>query len=239
MLIHVGVRVIKTMKKSCHTLCYSLCSLTALLTLSADADNYHDLNKPPHNYNSTKPMDRFTSKVKERLQMGRLNLPRENHLAYLKGLLGELEIPVESQMLVFSATSLQSSIITGYNPRAIYFNDDTYIGYVPGGDIEVLSTDPQLGAIMYIFEPPYGNGNPDPIRATRCMRCHSGAEQGHVPGLSIRSVIPGSNWGSLDAFRVDKTGHDIPVGERLGGWYVTGDKGISHKGNGYSPSSLT
>ena len=30
------------------------------------------------------------------------------------------------------------------NPRAIYFSDDIYLGYVPGGQIEVIGIDPKL-----------------------------------------------------------------------------------------------
>jgi hypothetical protein len=64
------------------------------------------------------------------------------------------------------------------------------------------------------------------------MNCHSVAKTRRVPGLSIRSVIPGSNWGKLVSFRDKQIGHQIPISERFGGWHVTGDPGISnHKGN--------
>jgi len=46
-------------------------------------------------------------------------------------LLKELEIPEASQCLVFSKTSLQVAHIRLGNPRAIYFNDDLYVGYLP------------------------------------------------------------------------------------------------------------
>ena len=51
-------------------------------------------------------------------------------------------MPVSSQLLLFSASSLQSEIINPRNPRALYFNEDTYVGFVPGGKIEVISMDP-------------------------------------------------------------------------------------------------
>jgi hypothetical protein len=50
-------------------------------------------------------------------------------------------------MLVFSVTSLQKEIISPRRPRSLYFNDDTYVAYVPGGKIEVISLDPELGGI--------------------------------------------------------------------------------------------
>ena len=59
-------------------------------------------------------------------------------VTFLAGLLAKLDVPVSSQMLVFSTTSLQLRPIRQDNPRALYFNDDIHIGYIPGGKIEVL-----------------------------------------------------------------------------------------------------
>ncbi|NJM55597.1 MAG: hypothetical protein HC841_06505, partial [Verrucomicrobiae bacterium] len=59
-------------------------------------------------------------------------------------------------------------------------------------------------------------------RSQRCMNCHAGSETREVPGLNIKSVIPGQRGGSLTAYRIDETGHQIPFSERFGGWYVTG-----------------
>ena len=33
----------------------------------------------------------------------------------------------------------------------MYFSDDTYIGWVQGGDIEIVSTDPELGVVFLLF----------------------------------------------------------------------------------------
>jgi hypothetical protein len=60
------------------------------------------------------------------------------------------------------------------------------------------------------------------------MNCHSGSETGYVPGLTIKSVVPGTRGGSVDAFRVDLTGHGIPLSERFGGWYLTGEHGLTN-----------
>jgi hypothetical protein len=65
-------------------------------------------------------------------------------------------------------------------------------------------------------------------RSRRCMNCHSGSETGYVPGLTIKSVVPGTRGGSVDAFRVDLTGHEIPLSERFGGWYLTGEHGLTN-----------
>ena len=46
------------------------------------------------------------------------------HREVLAELLEKLEVPVESQVLVFSKTSAQNSRIAPETPRAIYFSDD-------------------------------------------------------------------------------------------------------------------
>jgi hypothetical protein len=64
------------------------------------------------------------------------------------------------------------------------------------------------------------------------MNCHAGGDTGHVPGLVVKSVVPGPGGGSLDAYRREQSGHAIPWGERFGGWYVTGEGGLTnHWGN--------
>jgi hypothetical protein len=184
-----------------------------------------DLEAPPHEYYSREPLDRF-SLLKKDIDSGDLQLDRSTEKAFLLSLLKALEIPASSQMLVFSTTSLQLSLITPSNPRALYFNEDTYLGFIPGGKIEIVSIDPELGGIFYILEIPKTSSAALNIeRSRRCMNCHSGSETGYVPGLNIKSVIPGTRGGSLESFRVDLTGHDIPLNERFGGWYLTGENG--------------
>lgn len=132
-------------------------------------------------------------------------------------------------MLVFSTTSLQLSLITPANPRALYFNEDTYVGFIPGGKIEIVALDPELGGIFYILDiPRTPTGSLNIERSRRCMNCHSGSESGYVPGLVIKSVVPGPRGGTLDAYRVDLTGHGIPLADRFGGWYLTGHHGFTN-----------
>src|SRR5687767_11651577 len=171
--------------------------------------SYRDFDAPPHNYQQRTPTDRFT-KLKSAFESGVIALDRSSEKAFVLSVLKTLEIPVSSQMLVFSTTSLQLSLISPSNPRAIYFNEDVYLGYVPGGRIEIVSLDPELGGIFYIFDIPK-DARPLRIeRSERCMNCHAGEETGHVPGLTIKSVIPGPSGGSLTAYRIDQTGHSIP-----------------------------
>lgn len=193
--------------------------------------SYQDFDQPPHNYWQRPLKDRF-SLLREDLEGGKLPLDTSSEKAFLQSLLKALGVPASSQMLLFSTTSLQLSLITPSNPRALFFSDDMYVGYIPGGRIEIISVDPELGGIFYIFNIPRGNQNISLERATRCMNCHVSDETQHVPGLVIKSVVPGLRGGSLTAYRIGQTGHQIPLSERFGGWYVTGEHGwTNHWGN--------
>jgi hypothetical protein len=152
--------------------------------------------------------------------------------AFLSSFLKIFGIPASSQMLVFSTTSLQLRFISPANPRAVYFSDDVYVGYIPGGRLEVVALDPELGGIFYIFDIPREKGATRFERSERCMNCHVSDDTGHVPGLVIKSVVPGPGGGSLDSFHGGQSGHGIPFSERFGGWHVTGKHGITnHWGN--------
>ncbi|MCG8600140.1 MAG: hypothetical protein MI807_08375 [Verrucomicrobiales bacterium] len=217
--------------------------VAALLFYEVDVsgDDFSDLDSPEHLYWERPLRDPFTM-IKNRLEEGSLSLEGGSEKAFLSNLLELLDVPKESQTLVFSTTSLQLSLISPRSPRAIYFNEEVYVGYIPGGKIEVISMDPDLGGIFYIFEIPK-NGSPLEIqRSRRCMNCHSDEDTRGVPGLVIKSVIPGTRGGSLDSFRRYQTGHQIPFSERMGGWYVTGDKALKdHKGNAigrFTPSGI-
>lgn len=190
-----------------------------------------EIDLPPHFYSERTPRDRFTL-LKADLESGRLALDRSNEKAFVTSLLAALDVPVTSQMLVFSNTSLQLRLISPANPRALYFNEEVYVGWVPGGRIEILSLDPELGAIFYIFDLPRDGRPLRAERSDRCMNCHVGVDTRHVPGMVIKSVLPGSRGGSLDAYRQEETGHSIPFDQRFGGWYLTGQHAIpQHRGN--------
>lgn len=186
----------------------------------------------PHNY-WTQPKDDPFTKFTERVEKGEVKLDASGgEKDFVTKLLGQLGISPSSQLWIFSATSLQSGRISTRNPRALYFNEDVYLGYVPGGQLEVASLDSELGTIFYIFDMPNGNAPVRFQRSERCMNCHAGEAQYRVPGLAVESVISGPNAGSLDAYRRGKSGHDIPLEERWGGWHVTGaPASLKHQGN--------
>lgn len=202
----------------------------ALSSMGQDI-NYYDPYSPAHEYHTRELNDPFTRLIPD-FESGKRELDKSSGKAFIASLLEHLAVPASSQLLVFSRTSLQTRKISGSNPRAMYFNEDVYVGYIPGGKVEIISLDPELGGIFYIFDIPKGDELPVIERSGRCMNCHAVAETRRIPGLSIRSVIPGSNWGKLVSFRDKQIGHQIPLSERFGGYHVTGNPGLTeHKGN--------
>ena len=77
--------------------------LPLLLPLPAKAV---DLDRDPINYTTTQPHN-AVERLQERLDHGQAKLRFEEGPGYLRSLLRELDVPVSSQMLVFSKTSLQ------------------------------------------------------------------------------------------------------------------------------------
>lgn len=142
-------------------------------------------------------------------------------------------VPEASQVLVFSKTSLQLRLIGPSNPRAIYFNDNCYIGYVPGGLIEYgdADPDPSIGSGMFAIDmraEDQATLTPD----GSCLSCHDGARTNGRPGFFIRSVFPNPEGHVITSAGSTNVGHDTPLAKRWGGWYVTGNSGSTHhRGN--------
>src|SRR5262245_35476266 len=84
----------------------------------------------------------------QKVQKDKLALNYDEQHGYLQALLKHLNVPVSSQTLVFSKSSLQLSQIAPDAPRAVYFNDDVYIGWVNHGQfIEIAEVDPEKGPV--------------------------------------------------------------------------------------------
>src|SRR5262245_21755519 len=177
---------------------------------------------PLHEYDTRPVEDRFTGLLAAWDKGEKPEIDTSSDLAFLRSLLKELDVPVSSQMLVFTATSLQKGLISARNPRAIYFNDDTYVGFVPRGRIEVISLDPQLGGVFYIFDRLRPGSRPAVHRSADCMNCHAPRYMNNIPGLVIESVIPGMTGGGERAFRREQSGHGVAIADRFGGWHLTG-----------------
>lgn len=216
-----------------------LIGIVALLLLAADrapaSDDAFEL--PPINYSKTEPGDRI-ARLKQGLQSGKVKIDTQlPEKAFVAALLETLEVPAESQVLVFSKTSLQNSHINPKQPRAIYFSDDLYFGWSHGSDkFEIISGDPKLGAVFYLLERNQAAGKVEVFRETgECFSCHASSRTGGRPGMTIRSLYvdkSGQPIFSAGSFQVD---HTTPFEERWGGWYVTGHHGSArHLGNIFS-----
>ncbi len=176
----------------------------------------------PHRYLEREPEDRF-AKLRKEIEGGRTKLDTTDDKAFVASLLKALDIPESSQLLVFSASSLQSEIINPRNPRALYFNEDTYFGYVPGGRVEIMGMDPEYGAMFYVFDQLNPGGRvPAVVRSEKCFNCHAGNATKRVPGLIAESLLPMASGASLETYRRDVQGHQIPLETRFGGWHLTG-----------------
>ena len=191
---------------------------------------------PPINY-LTARCDDPVARLAARIERGDAKLEADPKTGYLASLLKHLDIPVSSQTLVFSKTSFQREGISPATPRALYFDDATYVGWVKGGDVlELASVDPRLGTVFYTLAQPKDPAKakaPRLVRQTHnCLQCHGSGMTRDVPGLLLRSVFPdraGQPVLSQGTFLVN---HETPLENRWGGWYVTGTHGEQrHMGN--------
>jgi hypothetical protein len=180
----------------------------------------------------TLPLQNSVAEFQERLAAGTVELAFDARpgIGYLPDLLRELRVPVESQLLVYSKTSLQQRLISPQRPRALYFNDELAVGAVQEGIIEIAVQDEQQGAIFYTLE--RVGGQPRLERQGGCLGCHYALATLGVPGFFARS-IPTSADGQILPWLGNLTvSHSTPLAERWGGWYVTGDAGSqAHLGN--------
>ena len=185
------------------------------------------LDHPAIQY-GTRPVEDRAARLSARLSSGEVKLTYDPDLGYLPALLRELQLSVSSQVVVFSKTSFQAPRISPWNPRALYFNDDTSVGYVNGGDVlEVASVDPQQGVIFYTLDQEK-TAKPELVRRGECLQCHQGGGTLGVPGLVVRSVYPESSGMPLFQAGGFITDHRSPLKNRWGGWYVTGKQGSEH-----------
>jgi hypothetical protein len=191
------------------------------------------LDQEPIRYRQSIAVDPI-AKLQTKLDKGEVKLAFDKQKAsYLKAVLAALKIPEESQTLVFSKTSFQHTRIAPKTPRALYFNDEVYIGWVQGGDVlEIASMDPQLGAVFYLLDDQKADKPEFQRQTDLCIQCHVSGKTRDVPGLMLRSVYTdriGYPVYNAGAFVTDQTS---PLKERWGGWYVTGTHGDQrHMGN--------
>ena len=191
---------------------------------------YIPLDDPAIRY--TQPPNDPVARLEKRLESNQSTLDYSPAQGYLPSVLRELNISVDSQILVFSKTSIQLPKISPRTPRAIYFNDEVSVGYVQGGDVlELASLDPRQGIILYTLDTER-TARPEFSRRDDCLKCHQGPVTLGVPGLLISSVHPRTSGPGESHGSAYMTDHRSPLEERWGGWYVTGTHGVQkHLGN--------
>lgn len=186
----------------------------------------------------TAPVSDPVARLQSALETDAATLTHDDTFGYLPAVLDALDIPRSSQMLVFSKTSFQYRHISPTTPRSLYFNDDVYIGYVPGGKaLELISFDAKQGAMFYLLDQ-RAAGRPAFQRAELdCTQCHIAGATRQVPGVFVRSVFTRPSGVLSTGARSFLVGHDTPFDERFGGWYVTGSHGrLRHLGNAVVPA---
>ncbi|MFC7336688.1 hypothetical protein ACFQY0_05835 [Haloferula chungangensis] len=203
---------------------------TILLAAQLAAGQVDVWDLPPIRYSDTPAGDPLAT-LAAKLENGEIALEGETPLEKLKFVLETLGVPESSQILVFSKTSKQIGKITPSNPRSLYFSDDTYVGYVPGGEIEVIAEDPVLGPIFYLIDLDHASGFEVMRDTNDCMSCHGTTRTENVPGLVVRSVFPDESGHSLLHLGTTAVTHSTPIELRWGGYYVTGNSAFPHLGN--------
>jgi len=202
------------------------------LCLVAVPASASDLNLPPIEYEKATP-DNAVSRLQAQLAAGKAKLIHHDERGYLKSALDALKIPVSSQVLVFSRTSLQRSKIAPKTPRAIYFNDDVYLGFCQRGEVlEVSVADHALGTVFYTLDQEPAERPRFKREGENCLICHGSSSTRGIPGHLMRSVHPDRTGEPILGSGSSRTDDTSPFEDRWGGWYVTGTSGkLDHLGN--------
>jgi hypothetical protein len=194
----------------------------------------------PFVHYSEAPLHNDIARLQQRLDSGSLQLAPTPEHGYLEAVLKALDIDPDSQTLVFSKTSLQIEAINPATPRAVYFNDDTYVAWVQNtGLLEIVTMDADRGPVFYTVAA--ADSVPQLHRETlRCLTCHdSFAEMGGgVPHFLFESTYEVQGSRLIPDAVARETTDQTPIAERWGGWYVTGgDGGAVHLGNILPPAT--
>jgi hypothetical protein len=230
-------------RSSSRCLCYLAVAVSAMFTLadfvSAAEPTSVEITSPlpygpdPINY-FAESTDDVIVRIQKRLDEKSLSLQNRKYSGYLLDLLRTLEVPVESQVLVFSKTSVNQPFIKPATPRAIYFNDDVTIGWVPGAAaIEIALQDVQKGTVFYTLPQEVGEDDAPALkfrRDSRCTACHVGARTLNVPGHLLSSFLTDTTGRPREGFST--INHGTGFEKRWGGWYVSGRApNLVHWGN--------
>lgn len=187
-----------------------------------------DKDSPAIEY-GTRPTTDAVSQLNLQIQQGKVHLKFDDKQGYLRSVLRALDVPIQSQLVVFSKTSFQMYRISPNNPRSLYFNDSVAVGWVRGGPIvELAAEDPTQGMIFYTLDQKPAEKPQFMRHDDTCLACHEAG----VPGTRIESVYPAPSGLPIEELGEYGTTDASPFAERWGGWYVTGETGsLRHMGN--------
>ena len=180
---------------------------------------------------STGPVDNAVVDLNRQVREGAVELAFDGESGYLRAVLEALDIPVESQVTVFSPTSNRAPLITSTNPRAIYFRDDVAVAWVRGSDeLELAVQDRRQGSVFYTLAQTPAAA-PQLERDDQCLACHLTWDSLGVPGLQVLSTFPLTS--DPNAYATGFTSdHRARIEDRWGGWYATGrHEPFVHMGN--------
>ena len=210
----------------------ALVTAGALAVAAQRPDAFQEASDHPAIGYASKPVHDRVAELGRTLDAGTASLAFDPANGYLRSVLAVLDVPVESQTLVFSQTSAQADRISFRNPRALYFNDSVAVGWVRGADqLELAASDPSQGVVFYTIEQRV-SARPRVVRQTaECLECHLSWDTLGVPGLLTMSTFPMSDDPNAYASGV-VVDHRTPFMERWGGWFVTARAdSLHHLGN--------
>lgn len=218
--------------------CVAVIWLLALIAAAGQSRYAGTLDQHPAiDYRGGVLSDAVTTLARD-IKAGASSLAFDGQQGFLRALLEKLNVPVESQVLVFSKTGIQNAHTSPEAPRALYFNDHVVVGYIPGAPVlEIASHDPRQGVIFQTLKQDAWLPG-EFARPERCLGCHLSANSLDVPGILVRSMFAGRDGRAmpqLGSFLID---HRSPLEQRWGGWYVTGTHGAArHMGNAFVADS--
>lgn len=181
------------------------------------------------------PLTDAVSVLQADIKAGAKTIAFEGPQGYLRSVLAALNVPVESQILLFSKTGLQHPFTGPETPRALYFNDRVVVGYIPGAPVlEIASHDPRQGVIFQSLKQDAASAQF--ARPDRCLGCHLSSNSMSVPGILVRSMSTAPDGRPMPqdgSFVID---HRSRLEQRWAGWFVTGvAPSVTHLGKPIDP----
>ena len=153
-----------------------------------DASSRGTLDHPAIEYTTRQIRDPVAT-LNQTIQEGKVKLKFENVHGYLRSTLQALNVPSESQLAVFSKTSLQAERISPFTPRTIFFSDAVTVAWMRGGFIELAAQDPEQGVIFYTLDQVPVDKPTFRREGDRCLRCHASEPSLGIPSYHFRSFL--------------------------------------------------